>query len=62
MLCLGSIEIDSVVSEPRYKWTILQRNYRKMTVEWNFSNYSFIKFHCEEILEPHNHVISKSVL
>ena len=28
MQCLGSIEMDCVISEPCYKGTILQRNYR----------------------------------
>ena len=32
MLCLGSIEMDCVISESCYKYTILQRNYRKMTI------------------------------
>ena len=31
-LCLDSIGMDSFVSELCYKWTILQRNYRKMTI------------------------------
>ena len=28
-----------------YKGTILQRNYRKMTIKWSFSYNSFVKFH-----------------
>ena len=32
MLCLGSIELDRVISEPCYKGVILQRNYRTMTI------------------------------
>ena len=32
MLCLGSIGMACVISEPCHKWTILQRNYRKMTI------------------------------
>ena len=37
MLYLGLIGMDSVMSEPCYKWTILQRNYGKMTILWPFS-------------------------
>ena len=29
---------------PCYKWTILQRNYRKMIISWSFSCNSFVKF------------------
>ena len=36
-LCLGSIGMDHVVSEFCYKETILQSNYRKMTILWSFS-------------------------
>ena len=32
-LCLGSIGMDQVISEP-YKGTVLQRNYRKMTISF----------------------------
>ena len=32
MLCLESIQMDCVISESCYKWTILLRNYRKMTM------------------------------
>ena len=32
MLCLGSIEMDRVVSEPCYKGTVLHSNYRKGTM------------------------------
>ena len=31
-LCMGSIGIDLVISESCYKGTILQMNYRKMTI------------------------------
>ena len=34
ILYLGSIGMDRVISEPCYKETILQRNYRKMTIKW----------------------------
>ena len=44
MLCFGSIEIDHVISELCYKGTILQKNYRKMTILWSFSYNSFVKF------------------
>ena len=48
MICLGSIGLgsivmDHVVSEPCYIGTILQRNYRKMTILWSFSCNSFVK-------------------
>ena len=55
--------MDCILSEPWYKGTILQRNYRKMTILWSFSNYSFVKFHDTKIWEQqHGGVISKSVL
>ena len=44
-LCLGFIGLDSVISESCYKGTILQRNYRKMTILWSFSYNTFLKFH-----------------
>ena len=31
-LCLGSIELDRVISEPCYKGIILERNYWKITI------------------------------
>ena len=37
MLCLGSIGMDCVVSESCYRGTILQWNYRKITILWSFS-------------------------
>ena len=48
-LCLGSLEINCVISKSCYKGTILQRNYRKMTVIWSFSYNSFVKFHGKKI-------------
>ena len=33
------------MDESSYKWTILQRNYRKMTILWSFSYSAFLKFH-----------------
>ena len=63
MLYLGSIGMDRVISDPCYKGTILQRNYRKMTIKWSFSYNSFVKFHGTKIWEPqHDHVISNPVL
>ena len=44
----GSIDMDSVISEPCYKGTGLQRNYRKMTISWSFSYNSSVKFHGEK--------------
>ena len=53
----------TVISEPCYKETILQKNYRKMTIIWSFSYNSIVKFHGKTICEPlHDHVISKPVL
>ena len=37
--------MDSVIREFGFKVTILQRNYRKMTIIWSFSYNSFVKFH-----------------
>ena len=42
---LGSIGTDCDIGESCYNGTILQRNYRKMTMKWSFSYNSFIKFH-----------------
>ena len=36
--------MDSVISESCYTGTILQRNYRKMTILWSFPYNSFVKF------------------
>ena len=36
----------------RYKGTILQRNYRKITFLWSFSYNSFKKFHGQNIRKP----------
>ena len=46
-LCLSSIGIgmDCFICESCYKGTILQRNYRTMTILWSFSYNSFVKFH-----------------
>ena len=44
--------MDSVISGQYYKGTILQRNYRKMIILWQFSFNSFVKFHDKNILEP----------
>ena len=52
-----------IICEPCYKGTILQRNYRKMTILWSVSYNSFVKFLCKKNWETqHDHVISKSVL
>ena len=51
------------LSEPCYKGTILQRNYRKMTIKWPFSYNFFVKFHGTKNWEPqHDRVISNSML
>ena len=44
MLCLGSIGMNLDISQLCYKGTILQRNYRKMTMNWSVSFNSFVKF------------------
>ena len=51
--CFVSIRIKSVISELCFEWTILQRNYRKMTILWSFSYNSFVKFHGKK-LDSHN--------
>ena len=35
----------AVHSESCYNGTILQRNYRIITILWSFSNYSYVKFY-----------------
>ena len=47
--CLGSIRMDHVLSELCYKWTILQRTNRKMTILWSFSYKSFVKFYGKKL-------------
>ena len=44
-LCSGSIGMGCGLREPYDKGTVLQRNYRKMTMKWSFSYNSFVKFH-----------------
>ena len=62
-LRLGSIGMDCVIGTSYYKGTILQRNYRKMTIPWSFSYNFFAKLHGKKIWEPqHDRVISKSML
>ena len=41
--------MDHVISGPCYEGTILQRNYRKITI---YSLIKFVKFHAEKIWEP----------
>ena len=58
----GILLNGQAVSELCYKGTILQRNYRKITILWSFSCNSFVKFHGKKIWEPqHDSVISKSM-
>ena len=52
MQYLGSIGMDSFISELCYKGKILQRNYRKMTSSWSFSYNSIVIFHDKNIWEP----------
>ena len=42
------------ISDSCYKGTILQRNYRKMTIKWPFSYNTFVKFHGKIFWEPHD--------
>ena len=50
-LCLGE---DNHV----YEGTILQRNYRKMTISWSFFYNSFVKFlHIKNIWEPQHDLL-----
>ena len=61
MAIFGSIQMNPIISQPSYKGTILQRNYRN--ISWLFSYNSFVKFHGRKIWEPqHDPVISNSVL
>ena len=41
--------MDCVISEHCDKVTILQKNYRKMTIAWSFSYNSFAKFNGKKI-------------
>ena len=50
--------MDSVISEPCYKGTILQRN-EKMTILWPFSYNSFVKFHGKKWEPQHDCVITR---
>ena len=47
-LYLGSIEVDRVINESCNDRTAIQRNYRKMTIKWSVSCYSFVKFRDEK--------------
>ena len=62
-LCLGSIGMNHAISELFYKETILQSNYRQMTILWSFAYNSFVKSHGKNKWEPqHGRVLSKSVI
>ena len=53
-------EIDEMKkrTESCHKGTILQRNYRKMTMQWSFSYNFFVKLHGKKIWKPqHENVI-----
>ena len=54
ILCLGSIGMVIVLSDLCHEGTILQRNYRKMTILWSFSFNSFVKFHGKKNREHYN--------
>ena len=41
--------MNCVINEMCYEGTILQRNYRKMTIKWSFSYNSFVKFHGKKL-------------
>ena len=51
--------MDYIMGELFYKRTILQRNYRKMTIKWSFSYNSFVKRSFMTILYPKNHCHNK---
>ena len=36
---------NGLISKSCYRGTILQKNYRKMTISWSFSYYPLLKFH-----------------
>ena len=40
--------LDCAIIELCNKWTILQRDYRKMTISWSFSYNSLVKFHVKK--------------
>ena len=48
MLCFRSLGKDCILRESSYEGTILQRNYKKMTMEWSFSYNSLVKFNYEK--------------
>ena len=48
MLCFRSLGKERVISELSYEGTILQRNNRKMTMEWSFSYNFLVKFNYEK--------------
>ena len=54
--------MHQVISESCYKGTILQRNYRKMTILWSFSCYSFVKYCGKKTREPHDCYIQICVM
>ena len=61
-LYLGSIGMDCVLSKSCYKGTILQRNYRKITILWSFSYNFYVKLHVKKLWDPqHDGVIPKAV-
>ena len=41
--------MECLISVLCYKETILQKNYRKMTISWSFFYFSFVKFHGKKI-------------
>ena len=45
MVYLEPIGMGHIISKLCYNGTILQRNYRKMIMEWSFSYNSFVIFH-----------------
>ena len=51
-----------MLSELCYKWTILQRNNRKMTTLWSFSYNSCVKFHGKKLWEAQHDYIQISVI
>ena len=60
---IRSIGTDPVISKSCYIGTILQRNYRKVTIPWSFSYNSLENSMVKKIWDlQHDCVVSKSVL
>ena len=45
--------MEHVIREPCYKGTVLQRNYRKITISWSFFYNFFVKFNGKKKFGSH---------